>query len=53
MLEKQVECYEKKKDEETKKVKVDSKHKILEDMQSRISSYKTELMRQRNKKEDF
>jgi hypothetical protein len=53
MLEKQVESHEKKKDEETKKMKTDTKHKILEDMQSRITSYKTELLRQRNKKEEF
>jgi hypothetical protein len=53
MLEKQSENYEKRREEESKKMKVDSKQKILEDMQSRITSYKTELIRQRNKKEDF
>ena len=53
MLEKQVEHFEKKKDEETKKMKIDSKQKILEDMQMRIVNYKTELLRQRNKKDDF
>jgi hypothetical protein len=53
MIEKQAEHYEKRRDEESKKMKIDSKQKILEDMQSRISSYKTELLRQRNKKEEF
>lgn len=52
MLEKQAESMEKKKEEESKKMKVDSKQKILEDMQARISSYKTELLRQRNRKEE-
>ncbi len=51
MIEKQAENFEKQKYEETKKVKIDSKQKILEDMQNRISSYKTELLRQRNKKD--
>jgi hypothetical protein len=49
MLEKQVENMERKKEEESKRIKVDSKQKILEDMQTRITSYKTELLRQRNK----
>lgn len=52
MLEKQAENFEKQKSEESKKVKVDSKQKILEDMQSRISSYKAELLRQRSKKDN-
>lgn len=53
MLEKQSENYEKKREEETKKVKVDSKHRIIEDMQTRILSYKTELLKQRNKKDEY
>lgn len=51
MLEKQGEQYEKRREEETKKMKLDSKHKIVSDLQSRISSYKTDLIKQRNKKE--
>jgi hypothetical protein len=51
ILEKQVESFEKKKEEECKKMKVDTKQKILDDMQSRISSYKSELFRQRSRKE--
>lgn len=52
MLEKQSEQYDKRREEEAKKMKTESKHKIIEDMQNRISSYKSELFRQRNKKED-
>jgi hypothetical protein len=52
MLEKQNEMYEKRREEEHKKIKVDSKTKVIEDLQSRISSYKAELMRQRVKKDE-
>jgi hypothetical protein len=48
-----VETFEKKKEDESKKMKNESKNKILEDMQMRILNYKTELFRQRNKKDDF
>jgi hypothetical protein len=44
---------EKMKESETRKMKIDSKQKILEDMQNRISSYKAEIFRQRKKKEEF
>jgi len=47
-----MENIEKRKEDDSKKTKIDSKHKILEDMQNRISNYKTELFRQRNKKQD-
>jgi hypothetical protein len=53
MLEKQVEQFEKKKEEESKRIKIDSKQKLVGELQSRITSYKTEIMRQRNKKEEF
>jgi hypothetical protein len=51
MVDKQSEQFEKRKEDESKKMKLESKHKIIEDMQSRISMYKAELLRQRNKKD--
>lgn len=51
MLEKQTERYDKQKDEEVKKIKVDSKQKILEDMQNKILTYKTEIFKNRNNKD--
>ena len=51
MQEKQNEYDEKRKEEETRKMKVDSKQKILEDMQNKILSYKTEILKNRNKKD--
>jgi hypothetical protein len=51
ILEKQAEQYEKKREEDNKRTKLDSKHKIIEDLQSRISGYKTELLKQRVRKE--
>jgi len=44
---------EKMKEQETKKMKIDSKQKIIEDMQSRIARYKTEIFKQRKKNEDL
>jgi hypothetical protein len=44
---------EKIKESETRKMKIDTKQKILEDMQGRIAGYKAEIFRQRKKKEDF
>jgi len=49
--EKNNEIDNKRKEEEYKKQKIDSKHKILEDMQSKIMSYKTEILKNRNKKD--
>ncbi len=51
MLEKQNEINDKRKEEENRKIKVDSKQRILEDMQSKILSYKTEILKNRNKKD--
>jgi hypothetical protein len=50
MFDKQTEHLEKKKDDESKKMKIDSKQKIIEDMQMRIASYKTELIKSRKNK---
>ena len=50
MLEKQTERYDKQKDEEVKKIKVDSKQKILEDMQNKILTYKTEIFKNVSKR---
>jgi hypothetical protein len=45
--------YEKRREEESKKMKYDSKQKIIEDMQNRIASYKSDLLRQRVKKDEL
>jgi hypothetical protein len=47
LLEKSYENQEKKKDDNDKKTKIEAKHKIFEDMQSKISSYRKELIKQR------
>ena len=52
MYQKEQESYEKIKDEEMKKQKFTSKQKILEDFQSKISNYKSQLMMNRNKREE-
>lgn len=52
VLEKQSEVYEKRREEESKKMKYDSKQKIIEDMQNRIANYKSELLKQRVKKDE-
>ncbi len=44
---------EKMKESETRKMKIDSKQKILEDMQNRIASYKADIFKQRKKKEEI
>ena len=53
MFEKQSEVNEKKREEESRKMKIDSKQKIVGELQNRISTYRTEIMRQRNKREEF
>jgi hypothetical protein len=52
MMEKQNEQFERRREEDVKKMKLDSKHKIIEDMQSRISQYKSELFRNRVRKDN-
>jgi hypothetical protein len=53
MMEKQTEQFAIKREEETKKMKIDTKHKIIEDMQNRISQYKSELFKNRIRKDDI
>lgn len=52
LYQKDQETYEKRKDEEIKKQRIDSKQKILEDFQSKINGYKCQLMMNRNKNEE-
>lgn len=51
MYDKQNEYDNKVKEEEKRKTKIDSKQKILEDMQNKILTYKTEILKNRNKKD--
>lgn len=52
MYEKENEIHERRREEEMKKMKIDSKQKIVGELQSRIANYRSELLRQRNRKEE-
>ena len=52
IYQKEQETYEKRKDEEIKKKHVDSKQRILEDFQTKINSYKSQLYMNRSRRDE-
>jgi hypothetical protein len=52
MIEKQADSFDKRREDDMKKNRIESKQKIIEDLQNKISNYKAELIKNRNRKDD-